>query len=64
MDPEIENKFEEQSKKLDKIYSSMEKMRKYLLWTFVFSIVIFILPLIIFAVVLPRVLDALSGGLL
>ena len=49
---EILRKLEEQDKKLDAIYKSAEKTRKYFLWTLIITIVVIVLPLIglIFAV--------------
>jgi len=64
MDPETKNKLEEHSQKLDAIYSSVEKMRKYFLWTLILSLVVFVLPLIILIFILPTILGTLSGGLL
>ncbi|MFC1756951.1 hypothetical protein ACFLZC_02240 [Patescibacteria group bacterium] len=57
MDPEIQSK-------LDAIYTSVEKTRKYIIWMIVISLSLAVLPLLIFSVILPRVLDTLSGGLL
>ena len=64
MDPEVQNKLEEQSQKLDAIYSSVEKTRKYFLWTLIISVVFLVLPLVGLAFLLPTVLGALTGGLL
>ena len=55
-------KFEEQGKKLDAIEQSVKKIRSYLFWTFVISIVVFVLPLIGLAIVVPKVLDTLLKG--
>ena len=62
MDQELIQKFEEQSKKLDVIEQSVKKIRSYLFWTFVISIVVFVVPLIGLAIVIPRVLDTLLKG--
>ena len=62
MDQELVQKFEEQGKKLDVIEQSVKKIRSYLFWTFVISIVVFVVPLIGLAIVIPRVLDTLLKG--
>jgi len=46
MDPEILQKLEAQDKKLDAIYQSAEKTRKYILWTAIITVVTIVLPLI------------------
>lgn len=58
---EILEKLEEQRKKIDGIYRSVEKTRKYLLWTFIISIVVVVLPLIGLAFVIPQFLSLYSG---
>ena len=64
MDPEVQNKLEEHSGKLDAIYSSVEKTRKYFLWTLIISVVFLVLPLVGLVFLLPTALDVLTGGLL
>lgn len=66
MEEEILKKFEEQNQKLDRIYDSTEKARKYFLWSLIFNVVIFILPLIALAFVIPwflKIMDSASYGL-
>jgi hypothetical protein len=66
MESEILEKIKEQDAKLDAIYRSVEKTRKYLFWKMVFSILLFILPLIGLAFVIPWLLETLKatyGGL-
>jgi len=46
IDPELAAKLEEISAKADAAYRSAEKVRKYLFWTGVVTIVLFVLPLI------------------
>ena len=46
MEEEILKKIEAQDKKLEEIYNSVEKMRKYFLWTLIVTIAVIILPLI------------------
>lgn len=61
---EVLKKIEEQDKKLEEIFRSVERMRKYFLWTFILSIVFFVLPLIGLIFVIPYFLSTLTlGGL-
>ena len=39
-------KLEQQDKKLDAIYASAEKTRKYLLWTLIITVAVIVVPLI------------------
>jgi hypothetical protein len=53
METVLLEKIEEQGKKIDALYTSVEKMRKYFLWTLWITIILFVLPLIGLALVLP-----------
>lgn len=67
MDNEILIKFEEQDKKLDAIYKSVEKTRKYFLWTLIVSVATVVLPIIGLMIMIPWMLKTLTsayGGLL
>ena len=46
MDPETKIKLIELDEKIDKIYKSVEKTRKYFLWTGIITVALFVLPLI------------------
>ena len=63
MEEEILKKIEEQDKKLDDIYKSVEKMRKYFLWTLIITVALFVLPLIGLAFVIPSFLTNYIGPL-
>ena len=60
MDENILKKLEEQDKKLDAIFRSSEKMRKYFLWTLIISVAVIVLPLIGLFFVLPSFFDSLT----
>ncbi len=60
MDQEILNKFEEQNKKLNDIYRSVEKTRKYFLWTLISGLVLFLLPLLGLLIVIPKFINAIN----
>jgi hypothetical protein len=46
MENEILKKLAEQDIKLNAIYESSEKMRKYFLWTLIISVAVIVLPMI------------------
>lgn len=48
--------------KIDQIYLSVEKTRKYFLWTLFLSIVFFLLPLFGLMFAIPYVLNTMLGG--
>lgn len=58
----ITQKLEEQGKKLDAIYRSSEKTRRYFLWTLIISILVIALPLIGLLIVIPQFLNTLNVG--
>lgn len=60
---EIIKKLAELEQKIDNIYKSAEKTRKYFMWTLIISIVLFVLPLIAMVFVLPQFIGAVSGNL-
>jgi len=62
MEEEVLKKLELQEKKIDEMYLSIEKMRKYFLWTFIITIALVILPLIGLIFVIPQFLSTLEGG--
>lgn len=63
----LQEQLELQQQALAKIYKSVEKTRKYILWTTIGTLVTFVLPLIAIAVILPRLMSSFQaslGGLL
>jgi len=61
MEQDILKKLEEQDKKLEEIYHSVEKTRKYFLWTLIISLVFIVLPLIGLIYAIPKMLNVYSG---
>ena len=57
---EILKRLEEQDKKLDAIYKSVERTRKYFLWTLVVTVVVIVLPLIGLFFAVPALLKILG----
>lgn len=60
MDAELARKFEALEKKVDAIYVSAEKTRKYFLWTLVATLIAFVLPLVGLMFAIPQFLSTLS----
>lgn len=63
MDEELLKMIEAQDKKLEDIYRSVEKTRKYFLWTLILTGVCLILPLIGLAIAIPQFLSIYSSEL-
>lgn len=61
MDEEIRKRLDEQARKLEEIYRSVERMRKYFLWTLIVSVLVIVLPLIGLALVIPQFLNMYSS---
>lgn len=52
----LESIIEAQEEKINKIYISVEKTRKYFLWTMIITVALFVLPLIGLAFAIPTFL--------
>lgn len=66
MNPELQNMqkaLEDQQKKIDAIYVSVEKMRSYFKWTLIITIALFVLPLIGLVFAIPSFLSTYSTAL-
>jgi hypothetical protein len=60
MDQELEARLKAQDEKLEQIYVSVEKTRKYFLFTMVSTLVFFLVPVIGLMFAIPALLDSLS----
>ncbi len=63
MEEETKKRLDAQDELLGKIYKSTEKTRRYFLWTLIFSLVVFVLPLIGMLFVIPKFLSVYTSGL-
>lgn len=61
IDPELAQKLEELSVKVDAAYRAAESARKYLFWTGVVTIALFVLPLIGLFFAIPQFLSYYSS---
>jgi len=57
MEQEIFKKINEQQEKIEAIYVSVEKTRKYMLWVMIITIAVVVLPLIGLMFVIPTFLN-------
>ena len=60
MDQDLKNKLEEQAVKIDAIYKSVEKTRKYFLTIIWISIIMIVLPIIGLLFAIPSFLSTYS----
>ena len=61
MEQDILKKLEEQARALEAIFRSVEKTRKYFLWTLIITVVLFVLPLIGLFFAIPQFLNTYSN---
>jgi len=59
----LEARLESYEKKIDDIYVSVKKMQLYFKWTFIITVVLFVLPLIGLMVVIPTFLKNITSSL-
>ena len=57
----VREQIEENARRLDAIYESVEKTRKYFMASMIISIVVFVLPLIAAVILIPMFLDSYLG---
>lgn len=56
MEADVQARFDQQDIILNKINVSMDKIRSYMFWTFVITIVLFVLPLIASIFIVPSLI--------
>ena len=52
---------EASEKKIDAIYESVRKMQLYFKWTLIITVVLFVLPLIAIALILPTFINNITN---
>jgi len=62
MEQDMQQRLDAQDNKLDQIYISVEKTRKYFLWTLIGTLVTFFVPLIGLAFAIPFFLRTLTSA--
>jgi len=62
-DEDFAQRFAALEEKIEKIYISVEKTRKYFLWTLIISIALVVLPAIGLVFVIPQFLSSYVGSI-
>lgn len=62
MEQDLQIKLDAQEKRLDDIFASVEKTRKYFMWTLIITVVTILLPLIAIALILPWLMKTLTSA--
>lgn len=60
MEQEILNRLQKNEEKLEKIFISVEKMRRYFLWTLVITVLMVLLPAVGLLFAIPTFMDTYS----
>lgn len=65
MEQEILNRLEKNEEKLEKIFVSVERMRRYFLWTLIVTVLMVLLPAVGLLFAIPKFMDTYSqmGGI-
>ena len=63
MESEIKQLIEAQQKKIDEMYVTMEKIKKYMQWTLIASVVFFVLPLLAAILIVPFAISSYTSTL-
>jgi type IV secretory pathway component VirB8 len=63
MDQETQEKMAGLERKMDEIYASVEKTRKYFLWTMIITVAVIVLPIIGLLFVIPSFLNTTINSL-
>ena len=63
MQGDLVKRLAELEAKIDAIYISVEKTRKYFMWTLIISVALFVLPLIGLVIAIPAFMNNYVGSL-
>ncbi len=61
MEQDIIRKLDEQDKKIDAILISVEKTRKYFLWTLIITVAMIVLPVIGLIFLIPTLINSMGS---
>ncbi len=61
MDQEIGTELKKLDEKIDRVYDSVERTRKYMLWSLIMQVAVVLLPLVILMLAVPFILSSLSN---
>ena len=63
METDLTQKISELETKIDAIYKSVEKTRKYFMWTLIITVALFVIPLIGLAFAIPAFMTNYVGSI-
>lgn len=63
IDPELATQLKALEEKIDAVYASAEKTRKYILWTVIGTVVLFLLPLLFVPFAIGSLMSTYSAAL-
>ena len=63
MEPNINQKLDELNKKIDDVYISVEKTRKYYKWTMIITVELYVVPLIGLLFAIPSFMSNYVGNI-
>lgn len=65
MEQEILERIKKNEEKLEKIFISVEKMRRYFLWTLIITVLVVLLPAVGLVFAIPKFMDTYAqlGGI-
>ena len=63
MNEDLIKKIDEKQEKINKIYVSVEKTRKYFQWTLIITLVTIVLPILLLLFILPTIMSTYTSTL-
>lgn len=60
MDPSLQSRLDTLERKVDAVYTSAEKTRKYMMWTAIITVAVIVLPLLGLVFVIPQFISLFS----
>jgi type II secretory pathway component PulF len=60
MDPSLQARLDTLERKIDAVYTSAEKTRKYMMWTAIITIAVIVLPLLGLVFIIPQFVSLFS----
>lgn len=61
MEQETSAEMKRLEEKIDRVYDSMERTRKYMLWSLIMQVAVVLLPLVVLMLAVPFILSSLSN---
>jgi hypothetical protein len=61
MDQEMGAELKKLEEKVDRVYDSVERTRKYMLWSLIMQVAVVLLPLVVLMLAVPFILSSLSN---